>query len=194
MERPAHQRQYPKSERTRARILAAGMALIREKGYENVTIREICDGAGVSIGAFYSHFKGKQSLFRDFYRNSDVNFASTVAAELKGTTAVERMTDFVRYYAWLNIGTGVQDLTLIMNLEQEHHPDALPLHDLMRSIIVDGQASGELTRDLSAQELTDMLFTFMRGCCYEWCLQNGGFDLEQRLISYLSRLIGTLTV
>lgn len=183
-------KQYSKSERTRSRISEAGMELIRVKGYENVTIREICDSAKVSIGAFYGYFRSKQDLFRSFYQNSDLNFAAIVAEKLAGNTAAERMVDFVRYYAWLNLGTGVQDLKLIMNLDQSG-PTALPLHDLLCSIIQDGQTSGELSEELSAREMADMLFVFMRGCCYEWCLQNGAFDLEHRLISYLTRLITT---
>lgn len=194
MEQIPHTKQHAKSERTRTRILDAGMDLIREKGYENVTIREICEGAGVSIGAFYSHFKNKQNLFRSFYQNSDSHFAAMVAEKLTGDTAIDRLVDFVRYYAWLNIGTDIQDLKLIMGLDQDSHPSSLPLHALLCSLVEAGQASGELSAELSAAEITEMLFVFMRGCCYEWCLQDGAFDLEQRLISYLTRLIATFRV
>lgn len=191
MEHCAAQKQTPKSERTRIRILEAGMDLIRVKGYENVTIRDICDSAGVSIGAFYSHFKNKQALFRSFHQNADLNFAAMVEEKLAGDSAPERMVDFVRYYAWLNIGTGVQDLRLIMDPNQ-NTPDSLPLHDLLRTVVEEGQSRGELTTELSSREITGMIFAFMRGCCYDWCLQNGAFDLESRLISYLTRLISTL--
>jgi AcrR family transcriptional regulator len=52
-----------KRERTRAKLLEAARALIREKGYEEATLEEIAERAGMTTGAIYGNFKNRDDLF-----------------------------------------------------------------------------------------------------------------------------------
>src|SRR5579884_2876085 len=52
-----------KRERTRAKLLEAARALIREKGYEHVTLEAIAERAGMTTGAIYGNFKNRDDLF-----------------------------------------------------------------------------------------------------------------------------------
>lgn len=52
-----------KRERTRAKLLEAARALIREKGYENTTLEAIAERAGMTTGAIYGNFKNRDELF-----------------------------------------------------------------------------------------------------------------------------------
>src|SRR3954469_8864602 len=52
-----------KRERTRAALLEAARALIREKGYERTTLEEVAARAGMTTGAIYGNFKNRDDLF-----------------------------------------------------------------------------------------------------------------------------------
>src|SRR5579885_1592264 len=52
-----------KRERTRARLLEAARALIREKGHEHTTLEDIAERAGMTTGAIYGNFKNRDDLF-----------------------------------------------------------------------------------------------------------------------------------
>jgi AcrR family transcriptional regulator len=52
-----------KRERTRAKLLEAARALIREKGYERTTLEEVAARAGMTTGAIYGNFKNRDELF-----------------------------------------------------------------------------------------------------------------------------------
>jgi len=52
-----------KRDRTRAKLLEAARALIREKGYENTTLEEIAEREGMTTGAIYGNFKNRDELF-----------------------------------------------------------------------------------------------------------------------------------
>jgi AcrR family transcriptional regulator len=52
-----------KRDRTRAKLLEAARWLIREKGYENTTLEEIAERAGMTTGAIYGNFKNRDELF-----------------------------------------------------------------------------------------------------------------------------------
>jgi AcrR family transcriptional regulator len=52
-----------KRDRTRAKLLEAARALIREKGYEKTTLEDIAERAGMTTGAIYGNFKNRDELF-----------------------------------------------------------------------------------------------------------------------------------
>jgi AcrR family transcriptional regulator len=52
-----------KRERTRAALLEAARALIREKGYERTTLDDVAKRAGMTTGAIYGNFKNRDDLF-----------------------------------------------------------------------------------------------------------------------------------
>jgi AcrR family transcriptional regulator len=59
-------RRKPKGDkraRTRAALLEAARALIREKGYARTTLEEVAERAGMTTGAIYGNFKNRDELF-----------------------------------------------------------------------------------------------------------------------------------
>ena len=55
-------RQQKKSKETKARIFHAAKTILQKQGYDQLSIKNICDEAGVSNGSFYHHFKTKDDL------------------------------------------------------------------------------------------------------------------------------------
>jgi AcrR family transcriptional regulator len=60
---PRHKPKGDKRERTRAALLEAARALIREKGYERTTMEEVAKRAGMTTGSIYGNFKNRDDLF-----------------------------------------------------------------------------------------------------------------------------------
>src|ERR1700741_4249791 len=52
-----------KRDRTRAALLEAARALIREKGYERTTLEDVATRAGMTTGAIYGNFRNRDELF-----------------------------------------------------------------------------------------------------------------------------------
>jgi AcrR family transcriptional regulator len=55
------------SEETRRRILETALALFRERGFEETTMRDIAAAVGVSLGAAYYYFKSKEAIVGAYY-------------------------------------------------------------------------------------------------------------------------------
>src|SRR3954470_1475381 len=49
--------------RTRAALLEAARALVRERGYERTTLEKVARRAGMTTGAIYGNFKNRDELF-----------------------------------------------------------------------------------------------------------------------------------
>jgi AcrR family transcriptional regulator len=67
MKKPsAESRRKPKGDkrdRTRAALLEAARALVREKGYARTTLNEVAARAGMTTGAIYGNFRNRDELF-----------------------------------------------------------------------------------------------------------------------------------
>ena len=55
-------KQQKKSMETKAKIFKAAKRILQRSGYETLSIKNICEEAGVSNGSFYHHFKTKDDL------------------------------------------------------------------------------------------------------------------------------------
>jgi AcrR family transcriptional regulator len=60
-------RQQQRTERTRALLLEAGRRLFAARGYQAVPAEDLVREAGLTRGALYHHFNGKDGLFAALY-------------------------------------------------------------------------------------------------------------------------------
>ena len=71
--------QAERSESTRGALIAAGRGLFAERGYADVGTEEIVRSAGVTRGALYHHFAGKQQLFEAVYEQIEAELSERIA-------------------------------------------------------------------------------------------------------------------
>jgi AcrR family transcriptional regulator len=62
-----NEKQPGKGEATRQHVLETALKLFRRRGFERTTMREIAEGAGLSLGAAYHYFHSKDELVVTYY-------------------------------------------------------------------------------------------------------------------------------
>lgn len=76
-----------KAEETRNRILDAALALFRDRGFAETTMRDVAAEAGVATGAAYYYYRSKEDLVLAFYVRTDQEarpiFADAIASSKK---------------------------------------------------------------------------------------------------------------
>jgi AcrR family transcriptional regulator len=84
-------RKAEQSEATRGALLAVARDLFGTRGFADVSTEEIVRSAGVTRGALYHHFRGKEDLFRAVYEELERGMAEKVAtAALTETDPLEQ--------------------------------------------------------------------------------------------------------
>jgi len=78
-----------KSEETRARILDAALTLFRERGFEQATMREVAQAAGVAVGAAYYYFDSKDAIVLAFYERAQAEMLPSIADALDRVKTLE---------------------------------------------------------------------------------------------------------
>ncbi len=116
---------------TAGKLIAAGVALFAERGYDGVSVRALTRQAGTNLGAITYHFRTKEDFY-DAVVAAVVNPAREYLARAvgQGGTPLDRIERFVRgIFDYL--GTHPEFSRLIM----QHFAGSRPLPDAFRRVI-----------------------------------------------------------
>lgn len=177
-----------RSQQVKQKIFAAALTLLEEKGYEYVTVQNVCQLAKVSVGSFYHHFKNKDDLLSYYFVEGYKKYEEKFKALVQGT-----LTDKIVYYFHIysqfcldqdvrfirNFYTS-ENASLYLPAEMVTDPTKLPVLHLVYQELQKAQQSGELSPELDPIQLAEDLCLLEKGCIFEYALSNGRFDLLTR--------------
>lgn len=169
------------AEQTKKKLLDVALRLIRQQGFDNVKICDICADAGVSTGAFYHHLKNKAGIVVECYDECDRYFSNTVYPLVEHEDTVEAILRYVEVQMEYAVENGV-DITLQMYKAQLtegtefflSQQRALPRG--LTKVIAHLQEVGVICKEKPAQEISDEILVITRGVLYNWCQRNGSYD------------------
>ncbi|GAB6172176.1 TetR/AcrR family transcriptional regulator [Paradesulfitobacterium aromaticivorans] len=81
------------------KILLAAFECISSKGYANVSLRDIADGAGVVLSQLNYYYKNKEGLLTEVIKMMMQKYLQEVEDHLRnGTTAKEKISSLIIYF------------------------------------------------------------------------------------------------
>ena len=149
---PAQDRRAARKARTRREIYGAAMRLFSARGFDAVTIEEICEAAGCAKATFFLHFVGKAALIEEF----NAHLVERLAAEMEAGRgcAETRLRRLVAAF----IAEYEANAPVMRQMAREflNQPALMPaaraanrdIVDLVEQIVADGQAAGEFSPDV----------------------------------------------
>lgn len=179
------ERRKEQSQRTEAAILNAALTLMREKGFEAVTVRDICKRAGITTGAFYHHFRSKEELFSKGFAPLD-QYMEQVLEREEETDPVQRLKCILYHYAAFIENCG----ELAAQYYQRRLATALaaPMDAsrYIRSVMVKCFAQAkdirfQLVRN-DPEWAADFCYRHFRGIVIDWLLQRREYSLLDKMM------------
>jgi AcrR family transcriptional regulator len=181
------------AQNTQDLIYKTAIEMMEQKGFQNIKVEEICNAAGVSIGSFYNCFKSKNDILNEVFRQIDEYFMYTVADQLKSGSSIDKIKKYFEIYAGYNIDRGLEFVKQLYGVRNNLFiTKGRYLQTILMNIIEDGQNSGEITIDMTSDEIVEFLFVAIRGVIYHWCLHDGQFDLVDRISNYTNILVKSI--
>lgn len=177
---------------TRNKIYNTALELMEKKGFNNITVEEISKKAGVSVGAFYHYFDSKNDIYYEIYNRMDEYYKKEVADKLTGKNSFDQIDLFFRYYAKYVANRRLDSMKVLYNTNNKYFiKKGRYLQALLTELIKDGQEKIEITNEFEPEYITNFLFVVVRGIVFDWCLHDGGYDLEDRVSEYLKQILIT---
>ncbi|MGK4597243.1 TetR/AcrR family transcriptional regulator [Amycolatopsis sp. w19] len=109
-------RRERKKAATRQALADAALNLFLERGYDQVSIRDIAEAADVSTTTLFKHFPGKEALVFDESQDREARLVAAVREREEGQSIVEALRAYV-LTTWLPITTHPQyaEFTALVN-------------------------------------------------------------------------------
>lgn len=166
---------------TEMKIVKTALSLMKNKGYENTSIREICSAAGISTGAFYHHFKSKEDMINIGFSMYD-KYLEDILDTYTETDSL-RMLHFVllNQTEYVIKEGGNLVLELYRALLSSHTQYAIDKDRLYYRTVwkYADQCLREqrINTSLSADYISELLIRVVRGDIIDWCLHEYSYDL-----------------
>ena len=176
---------------TKEHIMSVALNLLKDYPYDKLSLHKICTEAKVSTGAFYHHFKGKQDLIVEGYKNCDEYFSEHILNELVGDTYTDRIKEYLICQMKYAQNVGIDIMIQLYKAQITEANDYFlqierGLPDGLNKLICNAQKNNEIRNDISSEDITSELLLISRGIIYNWCQNKGEYNLEKKCESIIS--------
>ena len=170
---------------TKNYIIEQANKLFLEKGYQAVTVMDICNACGISKTTFYYHLHSKEEIILGFYGSTVHN----VSQHLMLILAKDNYWDqFIFVFELLveeayKYGTDFFSQMLIMNLKEDYGSFDFKeeLTNLAIVIIKKAQECGQIRNRNHAEDLYKAAGYAALGYEMTWCIKKGELDWKKEM-------------
>lgn len=168
---------------TKEDIMKISKELIKQYSYDQISVDLICKKAGVSTGAFYHHFKSKQGLIIEGYGECDNFFRESIIGKLKSKDPIERILEYIDCQMKYAIEIGIDLMIEVYKTQITDGADfflqsSRGLPQGLQSLVEEAQEIGVITKSQSSESMASELLLIARGVIYNWCQNNGAYELR----------------
>jgi TetR/AcrR family transcriptional repressor of nem operon len=186
-------------------IIHESLKLFSLKGFLSTSVTDILEAAGTSKGGFYNHFASKEDLFhqvldeaRKIWREKTLSTLDTIESPVGKIVKflenyrdryLKDAEDFPGGCIFVTFSVELDDQR--PHLAQEVNKGFVGLKRMLKRLLDQGQALGELRGDVSTDAITEMLFAGMVGASVIYGVDKSPESLDRSintLIDYLEAL------
>lgn len=169
--------------KTKQFILDTAAKMMDEQGYDNVSVDDVVAACGVAKGTFYHYFKSKEDLLIYFTRTPYEYLEQCIERD-SSLPFARRMRSFISEWFQImdkfNLYFARQSGTISSAKREEYGGDASHMvigMRMIRSIMADGIASGELPPSIPVEDLSREMIFSMYGSTMYHCIYPDTFDV-----------------
>ncbi len=171
----------------RAKIQSAALTLFNREGFENVSVEEIAQTVGCSVGNIYHYFKSKDELAIQVTQMVDEAYTALEEEYLtdRETSGREKLLDFVGRSLEISASDEMLYKAFIHGLRYPEQAvlqknDKRVYYRLLRELVDLCQEEGSIHSSYDPDCLVEDLVVLHRGTLFEWRIYQEGFDIAKQ--------------
>lgn len=171
----------------RAKIQSAALTLFNREGFENVSVEEIAQTVGCSVGNIYHYFKSKDELAIQVTQMVDEAYTALEEEYLadRETSGREKLLDFVGRSLEISASDEMLYKAFIHGLRYPEQAvlqknDKRVYYRLLRELVDLCQREGSIHPSYDPDCLVEDLVVLHRGTLFEWRIYQEGFDIAKQ--------------
>ena len=170
-------------------ITDAIVELLGDQGMKNVTVKQICQKAGISLGTFYSYFSSKYDVVTHMYEVMDdflIERKTLMQSHEKGEEDIlsfasffgEFVADWGYYANLLILASSLEELT-------ESKVRLRRIEKLILELVEDAKDKG-FDCPLESLDYAQSILALIRGCLLEWAKAGADFPIQEKIEQRMS--------
>lgn len=179
-------RRLEQGRKTEQVILQTALTLMRQRGFDKVSVRDICREAGITTGAFYHHFSSKEALFKKGFSPLDLYMEQALAEDGERDPSQRLRVILINYARFIEHECG--ELTGQYYQQRVEAPQAVAsmdptryIHKAMLECLRQAEEQGALATHHTPEWLADFCYRHFRGVVIDWVLHNYGYSLLDKM-------------
>lgn len=174
-----------KSRNTKTKIVSAAWELFYRNGYDDTTVDDIVELSGTSKGSFYHYFESKDALLNSLAYLFDDKYeelTDKIPEDMHSFDVLlflnRELFDLIDNKIDQNLIGKLYSTQLMKKGEKSLLDNDRYYYKLLRRIVTRGQEKGELTEQMTVNEIVRLYAMCERALIIEWCLCNWSFSLK----------------
>lgn len=179
-------------ENTSDKIFRIASKLFIEKGYNNVTVEDICAACNISKRTFYYHLKSKNDILFHYYDHVIDNITPLLIQMLNTDSNWNQLILLFDHLInkIVDLGPDINSQLLSINLQDNKNTFDLRqnLKDIAVQIIENGQNNKQIRNLNNPSDLYRSAAYMFTGYEYMWCVKDGDFPWKEEFYNSLENL------
>ncbi len=188
-----------RAQATREKLLEAAIELVNQYGMKYLTVRNICEEAGLSTGSFYNLFDSKDDLVFYYLQNVFTTYKQKAEEDASDYSSLEKVALIYRFYIQCVLETGLEFITGLYAANTnptfnflERDPESEMVLDRVKDYLIEGKSSGEIRSDVDINTALLRIGVIITGNIYYWCVFEGRIDLASHTDAMLQDYLRSL--
>lgn len=170
------------------RLFQAAMELFEKNGYENTSVADITQKAGVSKGTFFTHFPSKDAIFSAIGKIFTEYMQDIVETGLaENRSAKQILLECISMAdEWCTTNNKMIHRVLISGMYQSTMgsratSNRVAMAEMLERILKTGQQNGEISAYISSEDAASMLVGLFFNVMYDWIHDSGVWSMKDKL-------------
>jgi AcrR family transcriptional regulator len=177
---------------TKIKILETARKLALDKGFEDLTVRDICNNAEISIGAFYHHFSSKEELINESFLMYDYDLDTRLDLYNQGNplsslkSILLDQISFVTSFPHKLISEYYR--AILSSPSKSAVNESRTYYKAVNHFVKLAIESKQFSSRYSKEYLTNYFIKHIRGNLIHWCLNPNNIDIYNQTSEELDDL------
>lgn len=193
MNYPQYETKSSRDLKIKNHIFEVALTIMKEVGYDNLTVRKICEVAEISTGKFYSLFKSKENLLYFYYVKALESFDNIVKENLTDTDIEEQLIIFYINLCNFTAELGLDFCRNFFNPKNEEMNNTVFHNKIIETtnsylenaikndfVISNGRTPYEVSNDLCV---------ITKGVFFDWSADGGSYNMSEFMDGLLHRCL-----
>ena len=176
---------------------------MKKKGYEYLSVRNICQVAGVSNGTFFYHFNTKEDLLSYYLQDGFEEYRKKNNFNVSTLPFEEQIMEYYKCYSRYVEENGIEFITNYYTPKNKalntrgHRDERMTDEDsgiinFSCRCLINAEKEGKLKPQNTGIGYANNCCTILKGIIFDWAMNDGKVDMEQLIEEILGPYLASI--